>query len=57
VVPAFAGYAISLVVSAGSTAYYLVTQHTFAAVPFIGYTLYVFCVANGIFKATHTPTA
>ena len=57
VVPAFAGYAISLLVSAGSTAYYLVTQHTFAAVSFIGYTLYVFCVANGIFKATHTPTA
>ena len=49
-------YLISFVVSAGATAYYLITQHLFTIVLFIGYTLYVFAVANGIFKATHSPT-
>jgi peptidoglycan/LPS O-acetylase OafA/YrhL len=49
-------YLISLAVSAGATAYYLISQHIFALVPFIGYTLFTFAVANGIFKATHTPT-
>lgn len=57
VVPKFAGYIISLIVSAGGTAYYLISSHTFSAVLMIGYTLYVFAVANGIFKATHTPSA
>lgn len=47
---------ISLAVSAGATAYYLISQNIFAIPLFIGYTLYVFAVANGIFKATHTPT-
>lgn len=56
VVPNVAGYLISLVVSAGATAYYLISTHTFAVPLMIGYTLYVWAVANGIFKATHTPT-
>jgi hypothetical protein len=49
-------YIVSLVVSAGATAYYLVSNHIFTVVLFIGYTLLVFATANGIFKATHTPT-
>ena len=57
IVPQIAGYAISLVVSAGATAYYLVSSHTFTPVLMAGYTLYTFAVANGIFKATHTPSA
>ena len=48
--------AVSLAVSAGFTAYYLIAQHLFSIVPFVGYTLLVFAVANGFFKATHTPT-
>jgi len=51
-----AAYLISLAVSGAATAYYLISQHTFALITFIGYTLYVFAVSNGIFKATHTPT-
>ena len=51
-----ANYAVSLVVSAAGTGYYLVSQHIFAVVPFIGYTLLTFAVANGIFKSVHTPT-
>jgi hypothetical protein len=51
-----ANYAVSLVVSAAGTAYYLVSQHIFALVPFVGYTLLTFAVANGIFKGLHTPT-
>jgi len=54
-VPSWAGYLISLVVSAGATAYYLFSNHTFSIVLFAGYTVYVWAVANGIFKATHTP--
>lgn len=57
VVPQLAGYAISLAVSAASTAYYLISQHIWAIPLFAGYTLYVWAVANGIFKATHTPSA
>ena len=57
VVPKLAGYAISLVASAAGTAYYLVSNHLWAIAPFVGYTLYVWAVANGIFKATHTPSA
>jgi len=55
-VPAVAGYLISLLVSAAATAYYLISTHTFTAVLMIGYTAYVWATANGIFKATHTPT-
>lgn len=47
---------ISLVVSAGSTAYYLLSHQAFAVIPFAGYTILVFLSANGIFKATHAPT-
>lgn len=52
-----AAYFISLVVSAGATAYYLISTSTFAAFPFIGYTVLVFLAANGIYKATSGPTA
>jgi hypothetical protein len=51
-----AAYLISLAVSGAATAYYLLTAHIFTLVLFIGYTLYVFAVANGIFKSLHTPT-
>jgi hypothetical protein len=57
VVPLLAGYGISLVASAAGTAYYLLTTHAFTPVLMIGYTAYVWAVANGIFKATHTPSA
>ena len=57
VVPAIAGYLISLVVAAGATAYYLLSNHTFTIPLMAGYTVYVWAVANGIFKATHTPSA
>ena len=56
VVPTFAGYAISFLVSGAATAYYLINQHTFTLILFAGYTVYVWAIANGIFKATHTPT-
>ena len=49
-------YLVSLVVSAAATAYYLISLHIFAVVPFIGYSLLTFAVANGIFKSVHTPT-
>ena len=57
VVPAVAGYLISAVVSAAATAYYLISTHTFTWILMAGYTIYVWAVANGIFKATHTPTS
>ena len=48
---------ISLIVSAGFTAYYfLAVAPPFAVLPFAGYTLLVFASANGIFKGLHTPT-
>ncbi len=56
-VPKAAGYFISFVVSALATVYYLVANHIFGIPLLIGYTLYVWAVANGIFKATHTPSA
>lgn len=56
-VPPLAGYGISLIVSAGATAYYLLTNHIWTLPVFAGYTIYVWAVANGIFKATHTPKA
>ena len=57
VVPKFAGYIISLVVSAGATLYYLLSTHAFEPLTMVGYTIYVWAVANGIFKATHKPAA
>lgn len=49
---------ISLVVSAGFTAYYCIAiAPPFAPLTFAGYTLLVWATSNGIFKATHTPTA
>ena len=49
---------ISLAVSAGFTAYYcLAIAPPFNILTFGGYTLLVFATANGIFKATHTPSA
>jgi hypothetical protein len=49
-------YLVSLAVSAGATAYYLIQTHTFAVFTFAGYTIFVFLTANGIFKVAHTPT-
>jgi hypothetical protein len=48
---------ISLVVSASFTAYYLLSTGTFSVLSMVGYSLLVFASANGIFKATHTPSA
>lgn len=48
---------ISLLVSAGFTLYYLVSTGTFTPILMIGYSLLVFASANGIFRATHTPSA
>ena len=49
---------ISLAVSAGFTAYYcLAIAPPFNLLTFGGYALLVWATANGIFKATHTPTA
>ena len=56
VVPQIAGYVISFIVSAGFTAFYLLKTHTFSLLLFLGYTAYVWAVANGIFKGLHTPT-
>lgn len=52
-----AAYAVSLVVSAAGTAYYLIQGHIFTIPSMIGYTLLVFLSANGIYKATHGPNA
>lgn len=51
-----AAYLISLAVSAAATAYYLVANHIFTILAMIGYTVLTFLVANGIFKAAHTPS-
>ena len=45
---------ISLAVSGAATAYYLVRAGTFSVIAFIGYTLFIFLAANGIYKATKT---
>lgn len=47
--------AISILVSAGFTAYYLISNAMFSVPLMIGYTLLVAAVANGVFKALHTP--
>ena len=52
-----AAYAVSLVVSAAGTAYYLITTHLFTIPLMLGYTFLVFLSANGIYKATHGPNA
>jgi hypothetical protein len=52
-----AAYLISLVVSAAGTAYYLITNSIFTIPSMLGYTILVFLSANGIYKATHGPTA
>lgn len=53
----FGAVLISLVVSAGFTAYYfMAVAPPFVLLSFAGYTLLVFATANGIFKATHTPS-
>jgi len=47
-----------VVVSAGFTAYYFIAvAPPFVLLTFVGYTLLVFALANGLFQATHTPTA
>lgn len=47
-------YVISGVVSAAATAYYLVKAGSFAWPVFVGYTVFVFLAANGIYKAKTT---
>lgn len=43
-------YVLSAVVSAAATAYFLLSGGGFAWIPFVGYTIFVFLVANGIYK-------
>lgn len=43
-------YLISLAVSAAASAYFLISTASFAILPFIGYTVFVFLAANGIYK-------
>ena len=43
-------YVISLIVSAGATAFVLIQAGTFAWIPFVIYTTVVFVEANGIYK-------
>jgi len=45
------GYLISLAASAAFTAFYLAQAGIFTLIAFIGYTLFVFLAANGIYKA------
>jgi hypothetical protein len=44
-------YIISAIVSAGATAYFLVQTAGFTVPAFVGYTIFVFLAANGIYKA------
>jgi hypothetical protein len=44
---------ISLAVSAGFTAYYLLANALWNVVTFVGYSLLVFAVSNGVFRAVH----
>ena len=46
-------YIISLVVSIGATAYVLTSSGTFNVLSFIGYSIFVFLAANGIFKVAN----
>jgi hypothetical protein len=45
-------YVISAAVSAIGTAYYLVKAGAFAVPVFVGYTIFVFLSANGIYKSS-----
>jgi len=56
-VTGIAAYIVSFVVSGAATAYYLIQSGSFTIIYFAGYTVLVFLSANGIFKATHTPSA
>ncbi len=47
-------YVISGAVSAAATAYYLVKADQFTVIAFVGYTVFVFLAANGIYKAKAT---
>jgi len=46
-------YVISGIVSAAATAYFLVKAGSFTVPAFVGYTVFVFLAANGIYKATN----
>ena len=48
-------YVISLVVSAGATAFILATSSAFSWIALAGYTFVVFLEANGIYKAVAKP--
>jgi hypothetical protein len=48
---------VALAVSAGGTAYYLISTATFTVPLFIGYTLLVFVSSTGIYTATKGPSA
>ena len=50
------GYLASVLSSAGFTAYYLISQHAFGIVSFIGYTLIVCLTGNVLFKSVHSRT-
>jgi len=51
----FWAYVISLVVSAGATAFILVQGSAFAILPFAIYTIIVFLEANGLYKIVAKP--
>ncbi len=50
------GYLSSVLVSAGFTAFYLLSSHTFSVISFVGYTVLVCLTGNLIFKEVHTST-
>jgi len=50
------GYASSLIVSAGASAFVLLQMKKFTALALLGYTLYVWGEANQIFKIFKKPT-
>ena len=51
----FWAYAISLVISAGATAFILVQASALSISPFIFYTIIVFLEANGLYKIVAKP--
>jgi hypothetical protein len=53
----FLSYAISAVVSAASTAFYLATGTGFEIGAFLIYTVLVFLIANGFYKFVRKPTS
>ena len=50
------GYVASVLASAGFTAYYLLSQHVFTIISFVGYTFLVCLTGNVLFKSVHTRT-